>query len=470
MVERYGDFERLPDDASDPNHVVPVPDDDDLSGYLLPDSLLDPANEQKFSAPELPAVDEVQPVLANAEKVAAARRREPAELTAAFRAVVGLLSRVDRELFAQPYFGRTPHERLVRLSSASELIREELEFAQQQLSRICSRNPEMVTNAFFQAVAHYLQRIAVAKSVPKATGTEEKQPEVVVLADVTLQSTEKLISDIGLDCWLAADRLIISAGYPATLPPLETPSPRTDENDQPVPLSEFSDGHDFLEAKFARKAYMVRRDAPDAPKIELGEVYSRATREDVEQVASLLRQVAIAELMFVRKSGVELATSLTLAQQRADHFGIQLQPYESLRSVMSTLAAKVQAAGVWGSLEGVDRKAFVRLRNQKISSAVRYVSDASVEQARADYDRTEKIRFKAAELMAKNEHPDIKYVDDVLLKETAAYRIATELFDKGQIRETLEDAVRSDFEIEPPTFADGVVPPPPDDDDADMYR
>ena len=463
MVERDGDFERLPDDASEPNQVVPVPDDNDLAGYLLPESLLDPATEQKFTAPELPPTEEVQAALANAQQVADTTKPEPAQLISVFESVVGLLSQVDRELFAQPHFGQTPNERLVGLAGASETIKDELEFAQQRISRMCSRNPEMVTAGFFQTVAHYLQRIVVAKSAPTADATEEKQPKIVVLADVTLQTTEKLIAEIGLDCWLAADRLIISAGFPATLPALETPPPRTDENDEPVPLTEFSDGCDFLDAKYARKAYMIRRDASDAPKIDIGKLHSRVTRDDIEQVASLFRAVAISELLFIRNSGVELANSLALARKRANHYREQLQPFESLRTVMATLAAKLQVAGAWQSLEGAARKAFVLLRNQKITATVRNISAESVDQARAAYDRAEKIRFKAAELMAKNEHPDIKYVDDVLLKETAAYRIAEDLFDKRQIRDTLEDAVRPDFEIEPPTF-DTVVPPPEDDD------
>ena len=463
MVERDGDVEPLPDDATHPQHVVPVPTDDNLSGYLLPESLLDPSAEQDFAAPELPTTAEVRSTLANVQSVAEMKTPDNARLVSAFQSVIELMTCVDRKLFAQPYFGQTPFERLVHRAGISEMIRDELHGAHRQLSRLCSKNPEMVTSRFFQTVAYYLQRIAVPKPVANAEATEERQPEIVVLEDVTLQSTEKLVAELGLDCWLAADRFIISGGFPATLPPLESPPPRTDENDQPLPLTEFSDGCDFLDAKFARRAYMIRRDAPDAPKIDLGEVYSRVTRDDMERVASLLRQVAISELLLVRNSGVELATSLALARKRANHYRDQLLPFESLRSVMGALAAKLQVAGIWQSLDGVARKAFVRLRNQKITAVARDISDASVDQARAAYDRAEKIRFKAAELMAKNEHPDIKYVDDVLLKETAAYRIATGLFDEGQIRETLEAAVQADFDIEPPTFADGVVPPPEDD-------
>ncbi len=466
MVERDGDFERLPDDASQPNLIVPVPDDDDLAGYLLPDALLDPTAEQKFAAAELPAAAEVQSILASVEQVAKAKKPGNAELLTAFQSVVALMSRVDRELFERPHFGQTPHERLVRLAGVSGKIQDELELAHRLLTRLCSKNPELVIHGFYHAVAHYLQRIAVPKPTTKTGPTEERQPEIVVLPDVTLQTTDKLVGELGLDCWLAADRLIISAGFPATLPTLEPPPPRTDENDEPLPLAEFSDGCDFLDAKFARRAYMIRRDASDAPRIDLGEVDSRASRDDIERVALVLRQVAMSELLLVRNSGagnsgVELATSLALAQKRANHYGDQLQPFTLLRTVIGTLAAKLQVAGIWQSLEGAERAAFVRLRNQKIHVTLRTVSDASVEQARAAYERTEQIRFKAAELMAKNEHPDIKYVDDVLQKETAAYRIATELFDKGKIRDTLEDAVQSDFEIQPPKF-DGVVPPPED--------
>lgn len=465
MVERDGDFEKLPDHAGDESPTVPVPADEDLAGYLLPDELLDPTRDQRFSPPSLPTPEEVQPVLTTAEQVAKSRTPEPAILVSAFQDVVNLLSRVDRELFEQRLFDQSPHERLVQLAGAASSIEYDLNVAQQQLGRLCSKNAEMVTHGFFQAVGFYLKRIVVAR---RTRNSEERQPEIVVLEDATLQNTDKLVSELGTDCWLAADRMIKSAGFSPTLPTLEPPPPRTDENDQPVALSEFSDGQDFLDAKYVRKAYMIRRDAPDAPKIDLGNVNSSATREDFEAVASAFRQVAIAELVLSRSHDVEPATSLALVGQRSARFREQLQPFESLRHVMILLAAKVQVAGVWESLEGVSRKAFVRLRNHKITATVREISDASVDEARAAYERAEKIRFKAAELMARNEHPDIKYVDDTLLKETAAYWIATELFDSGQIRETLEEAVQADFEIEPPTFLDGVVPPPDDGDDYEV--
>lgn len=441
---------------SESEFVIPVPDDDDLDGYLLPNGFGDTSVEQSFEFPQLPSREEVERILERGLSAIQKNGNGPTEQRNAFDSVVRLLSQIDRKYFEQPCFGQSPFERLNEAESAATRIANELSAAQRLLQRICSKNVELVTNAFYQVAFFHL-----ARSVTIVGNTLS----IVVLNEQLPTDTLKVSSQICEDCSLAADQLIRCAGFRPAMPQLELPETTYDDEGNPVPLEDTAEGNQYIGRQQSRKAYTMRRDAEDVPTINLGEVGQNIERHHVEMAAGSLQQVAVAEFRCMRAYQFELASSLSLAQARATELQIRVRPYDQLVEIADDLAAKLQSNGTWNDLTGQSHRAFIRLRGTKIQATRRVISDASVAAAKAKLDRAEKIRFKVAELLTRNEHPAIKYVEDLIAKEKAAYTIAIDLFDSGEFEPKLDESVRLSFQIEPPTF-DAEMATLEDDDES----
>ena len=416
---------RLPRDRI-PEFYRDAPGDDDLDGYLLSDELSDAARTQSYSAPTLPTIEEVEVAIALAEslldpqcnEVTAAQQLKPT-----FEKLVLLLAHVERDFFERPCFGESPFERLKRTSSGAQRIVSDLASTQMLIRELCSRDPELVTHQFFTVVLFHLQR---------TTHNTASGQHVVVLDDQTPQNTFKDLVQLREDCSLATDQLIRGAGFTCSLPAPNSVEPVFDSDGKPVPLEETPDGLELLREESSRQGYILRRDAPDVPAIDLGPLPNGIGLQHVELVADALKHVAIAELVAIEQYGFDMAMRLSMAEVRASELRVQMQTYCCLSETATRVAETLSDSGASSDLTGLARRAFGRMRDTDLRFSERVISDESVAVAKAELERSEQIRFTATRLLARDEHPAIKYAGDAIAKEIAAIEIATQLIDSGE--------------------------------------
>ena len=397
-----------------------VPKDDDRDDYLLASDLTDATVHQIYTPPNLPSAEEVTAAVQSAETLLEAfaseldaSPSEPGRLKSEFEQLVQLLSRVDREFFEQPCFGESPIERLHKSTLAAELVVSDLANAQRLLRKLCSKNAELVTHQFFAVVLHHLQR---------TTHWTSSGHVVVVLEDQTPENTYKEFSQLREDCSLAADQLIRGAGFSCSLP----------TSSHAETAEDTAEGFEHKSEELSREAYVLRRDDPEVPTIDLGSIKEGITRQHAELVADALKQVALAELLYVKQHGFKLATSLSLSETRAVDLRSQLQPYRSLSDTADRLSVEIAEVGVSAELSASAQRAYQRMRATDLRFSQRVISDESVAAAKAKLERAEQIRFTAARLLARGDHPAIKYVGDPVAQEISAIAIATELVDSGK--------------------------------------
>gem|GEM_PF-6277712 len=397
-----------------------VPSDDDLDGYLLANELSDATLPQTYTAPALPTAEEVNAAIQSAESLLDTTATDDARLTAEFAQLVQLLSLVDRGFFERPCFGESPLERLRKSTLAAELITSDLANAQRLIRKLCSKNEELVAHQFFAVVLYHLQR---------TTHCTTSGHIIVLLEDQTPANTYKELSQLREDCSLAADQLIRSAGFSCSLP---TPNAPESENS--------AEGFEHQSEELSRKAYVLRRDEPSVPTIDLGSIEEGLTQQHAELVADAFKQVALAELLAVKRHGFSIATSLSLAETRAVNLRDSLRTYQRLSETAERLSTKLAESGGWSELTGPARRAYERMRATDLRFSQRVISEESVVAAQARIERAEQIRFTAARLLARSDHPAIKYAGDPIAEEIAAFAIATELVDSGKHVQKLRDS------------------------------
>lgn len=427
---------RLPHDRV-PESYVDVPEDDDLDGYMLSEELLDATRTQSYSAPNLPTVEEVSAATEQAKSLLdpVASEVTAAQLKPTFEKLVQLLARVERDFFERPCFGESPFEHLKKTSAAAQRIVSDLASAQMLIRELCERDPELVTHQFYTVVFFHLKR---------TTHSTAKGQKVVVLEDQTPQNTFKDLVQLREDCSLATDQLIRGAGFVCSLPAPTDVEPVFDSNGKPVPLEETPDGLELLREGASRQAYVLRRDAPDVPAIDLGPLPDGIALEHVELVADALKHVAIAELAAIQRYSFDTAMSLSQAESRASHLRVQMQTYGHLSEAAVRVGETLADLGTWSSLTGLARRAFGRMQDTDLRFSERVISDESVAVAKAELERSEQIRFTATRLLARDEHPSIKYAGDEIAKEIAAIEIATQLVDSGRYVPKLPSAENAD--------------------------
>lgn len=393
-----------------PEFQRPVPADGDLEDYLLPEELFDATLPQVHASPVLPHIEEVSSAVESATCLLTGAAEDSGRQKSAFEHLVQLLSFVEREFFERPCFGESPLERLRNSTLATELIASDLANAQRLIRITCSKNGELVTHQFFEVVMYHLQR---------TTRSTVDGHEIVLFDDQTPENTFKAMLQLREDCSLAADQLIREAGFARAAPTPDGPD-RVDET--LAGLSEES----------SRQAYALRRDADDIPRIDLGSLRSKIKLHHVELVADSLEQVALAELLCAQQFGFEVIKSLSMAEARAVELRDRLQVYRQLIETAEELSKTLADSEAWTELTGMARRAYERMRGTDLRFSKRVVSNESVAAARAELERAEQIRFTAAKLLARDEHPEIKYKPDPITKAASAISLAAELVDSGK--------------------------------------